>query len=130
MTTTEEDNAALRTRIRDLEAALMIGNDRLRATFHVSDQMRDILGVLLSLQVVTTDILESRLDLATEPKVAMHRLRQALAPYGIPIESANRVGYWLSEESKAKIGRLLEAKDEEISKNTQTIIAAAANQAA
>lgn len=110
MTSTEEDNEALRTRVRDLETALQIGSQSIHATFMLPPRLADILGVLLSQPVVTSDMIQNKLELATEPKVAVHRLRKAMEKYGIKIQSRNRVGYWIDEAGKAEINRLIAEK--------------------
>lgn len=107
---TEDEAAVLQGRIKDLEAALMIGSKAIGATFLLPPRLADILGILITQPVVTTDVMQTRLSLASEPKVAMHRLRKHMAKYGIKINSRNRVGYWIDDESKQQLRAMIEAK--------------------
>jgi hypothetical protein len=108
MTTANEE--VLHGRIRDLEATLLIGSKSIRAVFHLSPRLADIFGLLLSQDVVPTETLTTRLNLVSDAKVAVHRLRRQMAPLGITIHSRNRVGYWISDEDKAILHGMLEAK--------------------
>ena len=108
MTTANEE--VLHGRIRDLEATLMIGSKSIRAVFLLPPRLADILGLLLSQQVVPTETLQTRLNLVSDSKVAMHRLRRKMAPLGIKIHSRNRVGYWISDEDKVILQGMLAAK--------------------
>jgi hypothetical protein len=44
-----------------------------------------------------------RLNIATDAKVAIHRLRDALKGHGIEIKSRRGLGYWLEPEDKERI---------------------------
>ena len=45
-------------------------------------------------------------------KVATHKIRQKLKPYGIDIKTWRSIGYYLDDENKAKLKQLMEKKDD------------------
>ena len=45
-------------------------------------------------------------------KVATHKIRQRLKPYGIEIKTWRGIGYYLDDENKAKLKELMEKKDD------------------
>jgi protoheme ferro-lyase len=48
-------------------------------------------------------MIQQRLEIATDSKVAIHRLRQHMKPYGVAIQSKRCLGYWLEPETKQLI---------------------------
>lgn len=86
-------------------------NVKLRIAFKLSQQQVSLLLLLLSMKVVHPQVIYERLSVATEVRVAVHRLRHVLEPFGITIENKRSLGYWLSDESKARIREIL-AEDE------------------
>jgi hypothetical protein len=109
----KEEAEALRLRIRDLEAALGQKDEGLANTFKLAPKMTDLLGLLLSLPIVTSDQIDRRLGIASDAKVAIHRLRKELAPWSIAIFSKRLRGYWLDDETKAKIKQLISPAQDE-----------------
>ncbi|MGE0677822.1 hypothetical protein [Pseudolabrys sp.] len=99
----QEKLAVQEARIADLEAVLGMHDKSLAATFKLSKSLSDILGLLVSLPAVTPEMINVRLEIATDPKVAIHRLREALKPWGVKIEAKRSLGYFLSPEEKARI---------------------------
>lgn len=99
----EAENAELRAKIRDMEKVLGVKDQDLLLTFKLTPSLNSIFGLLLSQKLVTSEMIEHRLALATESKVAVHRLRQALKKWGIGIESRRNIGYWLSTDTKAQV---------------------------
>jgi biotin operon repressor len=97
----------LRARIRDLELTLGQGDDNLAVTFRLTPVLNNLLGLLLSLPVVTPEMIRQRLEIAPDAKVAVHRLRKHLEPWGLAIESKRNVGYWLEHDAKTKIRELM-----------------------
>jgi hypothetical protein len=93
---------ALRQRVRDLEETLGLVNHTVGA-FKLSPAGARILSLMMRLPYVTPEMLENRLALATAAKVAMHRLRKRLKPFGIVVSSKHSVGYWLEPEQKDKV---------------------------
>lgn len=93
----------LLARIKDLEAALGQNDATLAASFDLSPKLSDLLGLLLKLRVVTSEVIQQRLGVASDPKVAIHRLRKAMARHGVRIEVRRGFGYWIGEEDKARI---------------------------
>jgi hypothetical protein len=103
----EAENEELRAKIRDMEKALGIKDQDVLLTFKLNPSLNSIFGLLLHQKLVTAEMIEQRLRLATEAKVAVHRLRQALKPWSIEVESRRNIGYWLSPETKARIRELI-----------------------
>jgi hypothetical protein len=99
----EAENIQLKARIRDLEAALSQNDHTLALAFALPPRLSDLLGLLLNLPVVTSDMIRQRLEIATDAKVAVHRLRKHVDKFGIKIEGRRGFGYWLTEETKAAI---------------------------
>jgi hypothetical protein len=52
---------------------------------------------------VTPEMIVMRLNIATDSKVAVHRLREALKPYEIEVRSKRGLGYWLDAETKERV---------------------------
>lgn len=99
----EDEVVQLRARVRDLEAALSQNDHSLALAFNLPPRLSDLLGLLLSLPVVSSEMIRQRLEIATDAKVAIHRLRKHISPYGIEIMGRRGFGYWISEETKEAI---------------------------
>jgi hypothetical protein len=93
----------LQAKISDLKAALKQDDYELLIKFNLTPALNNLLGLLMALDLVTPEMVEQRLEIATAAKVAIHRLRALLKPYGIKIESRRHLGYWLTPETKARI---------------------------
>ena len=106
----DDEKAQLRARIRDLEAALGQSNENLAVTFRLTPVLNNLLGLLLSLPNVTSEMIRQRLEIATDAKVAIHRLRRHLEPWKIEIKSRRSLGYWLEDEDKEKIREAVAAR--------------------
>ena len=106
----DDEKAQLRARIRDLEAELGQSNENLAVTFRLTPVLNNLLGLLLSLPNVTSEMIRQRLEIATDAKVAIHRLRRHLEPWKIVIKSRRSLGYWLEDEDKEKIREAVAAK--------------------
>ncbi|MGZ3665691.1 MAG: hypothetical protein ACXVDA_14555 [Ktedonobacterales bacterium] len=111
----EEEFARLRTRVRDLEHTLNLGNKHLRQALKLPPALSDLLGLLLSLPTVSVAVIQSRLEISTDAKVTKHRLKKKLEPFGIVIQSAKNVGYWLDEADKVKVRQLMAEAEAEAS---------------
>ncbi|MCK1741373.1 hypothetical protein IVA80_10975 [Bradyrhizobium sp. 139] len=98
-----EETAHLRTRVRDLELVLGLRDESLVATFRLTPVLNNVLGLLLNVPAVTPEMVRQRLEIAHDAKVAIHRLRKHMLPYGITVQSRRNVGYWLDDEAKMKI---------------------------
>lgn len=112
----EAEIATLKARIHDLETTLGLEADHLGVYFELPKSLASLLGVLMARPNVTNDMVQQRLELATDTKVAMHRLRVQLTPFherlGIAkgeeiIQSRRGLGYWIAPELKAKINSLV-----------------------
>jgi hypothetical protein len=109
--------ALLQTRVRDLEAVLNQNNAALALTFHLPPAHANLFGLLLSVPVVTHDAIQHRLEIATDPKIAIHRLRKRLKAWharlgleedAILIHGRRHVGYWVEATMRPAIRRLVE----------------------
>lgn len=106
----DDDKERMQNRIRDLELALGQSDDGLVATFRLTPVLNNLLGLILSVPVATPEMIRQRLEIAHDAKVAKHRLKKALAEFGIHIKSRRSVGYWLEDEDKAVIRGMVAAK--------------------
>lgn len=100
----------LRARIKELESLLRVSDQDVKlaaTTFGLPAGMARLFGLLRSLPVVTAEIAEQRAGMATDIKVAIHRLRKYLLPHDIVVQSQYLVGYWLTPETKARIDKMI-----------------------
>lgn len=102
--------AALQQRVRDLEACLGLNDRHLGSIFKLSSSLTNLLGLLMSVPNVTPDMISTRLRIATDPKVAIHRLRAELDDWAtrnkkapLVIHSKRSLGYWLDDDTKTRI---------------------------
>ena len=100
----------LQQRVKDLELTLGQNNDNLAVTFKLTPVLNNLMGLLLSLPNVTPEIIRQRLEIAPDAKVAIHRLRKHLSPFGIEIKSRRNLGYWLEDETKLRVRQMLAEK--------------------
>ena len=97
----------LRARVSQLEAALNQKSKRMASAFNLTPSLSDLLGLLLSLPHVNSEVVQDQMGTFTSIKVAMCRLRKILAPHGVEIKSQRFGGYWLTEKDKIYIRSLL-----------------------
>lgn len=102
-----ENTEELRAKLRDLQTVLRQNDRRIQSVFKMSPALANCLGLLLSLDVVQGDLIDERLELSTQARSIIFRLRKHLKPYGIRIKSHRTVGWWLDADTKAKINRML-----------------------
>jgi hypothetical protein len=120
MTPSESDEiAVLKARIRDYETVLNQNNLHLAITFGLTPSISNILGLLLALPVVTPKAIQHDLEIATDPKVAIYKLRTILNPWhtrlglgekDLLIHGRRLVGYWLEPAVKEKIRAAVSAR--------------------
>ena len=102
----------LEEKLREANYRLQQTDQSLIATFKLPPQRMKLMGLLLTLPIVTTEIIAQRLGIDIEVRVAMNRLRNDLAKWELRIESRRKLGYWFTEETKARIKALVsEAND-------------------
>lgn len=89
----------------DIEASV-----GLRLAFRLTPQETSLMLLLLTMEFVSNDLIYERLNVATEVRVAIYRLRRSLKRYQISIESKRNFGYWLNSETKAKVKALITRK--------------------
>lgn len=101
--TTECDELVqAKARIRDLEFALGQNDHSIALAYNLTPKLSDLFGLLIALPVVTSEMIRQRLEIATDAKVAIHRLRHNL-PADVKVHGRRGFGYWLDEATKAEI---------------------------
>ncbi|MGZ3672901.1 MAG: hypothetical protein ACXVCO_01205 [Ktedonobacterales bacterium] len=93
----------MKARIQDLEAALGQKDHTLAITYKLSPTLSDLLGLLISVKVADPAMIQQRLEVVTDAKVAVHRLRKRMKHFGIEIHGRRLVGYWLDDETKERL---------------------------
>jgi hypothetical protein len=115
LTPRERDElAALRQRVHDLECCLGLHDDHLGVFFRLPSSLTKLLGLLMARPNVTPEMIHQRLEIATDAKVAVHRLRAHLKKWSeengetpvLDIESRRTLGYWLDDRVKKRITEL------------------------
>lgn len=113
---TPELSAALRRieeleeQIRDLKSALGQDDPTISITFKLSASLSNALGLLMARIVVPGEMLSQSLGIATDSKVLINRLRNEMKDYGVKIEGRRNVGYWLDEDTKAKVRGMIHSQ--------------------
>jgi hypothetical protein len=100
-----EDIETLRSRVAELESALGLKNETLTSLYKLTPAMTSLLGLLVELPIVHDEIIQERLKLAANAKVAVYRLRRQLEAHDIQIHSRRGSGWFLDEETKQRIQR-------------------------
>ncbi len=103
--------AEAHARISDLEAVLGLSDDNIGVAFRLSSSLTKLLGCLLATPNVTPDMVTVRLNICSDAKVAIHRLRHVLKGYceangitpTIEIHSQRGLGYWIEPADKKTI---------------------------
>lgn len=116
----------LKARIRELEMAVGIANDYQSNIFRLPTSLRRLLGMLMASEFVTPDMINGDLEIQSDAKVAIHRLRRLLKPWNIEINSRRFVGYWIDEETKERVKdlvtqRVTENSEEDTSKTPENV---------
>jgi hypothetical protein len=95
------------------DAEMAVG---LRIIFQLTPQETNLMLLLLTMKYVPPELIYDKLNVATEIRVAMYRLRKALTRFNIQIQSKRTFGYWLTDETKVRVRAILskDLKEEEI----------------
>jgi hypothetical protein len=102
-TTLDEKDA----RIHELEEQLRLKHEIYLQPFGLTQQQGKLLALLMEVPVASAETIRLRVDMNTEAKVAVHRLRSRLKPHDI--NNAKRFhGFWLSPDDKAKVKVVVE----------------------
>jgi biotin operon repressor len=72
-----------------------------------------VLGLMITRPHVCAEMIQQRLDVSSDAKVAKHRLQKALDPWGIKIQCRRGLGYWLSDADKQKVIAMTAEKPQE-----------------
>lgn len=94
---------SLKARIKELEKLLGQSDRRYDIAFQISRSQSRLLGLFCSVPLVTNEMIEERLEIATDARVAVHRLRQSLARHGVKILTHAGTGYSMPADMKAKV---------------------------
>lgn len=106
-TATTQDKDA---RILELEGLLQdqhLGYEHYIRPFKLTQQQAKLLALLMEVPVASASIIQRRIKMSTEAKVAIHRLRNRMNEYGITISAKRFYGFWLDSEEKAKIKAMM-----------------------
>lgn len=106
----------LKVRIRDLEDALGLSNTDIATAFHLSPSLGRILSLLVSVPSVSRHMIEQQLEIVSDAKVAIYRLKLDLNRYTdadrsprIIIHGKRSHGYWLDRATKERIKQIVAA---------------------
>jgi Protein of unknown function (DUF2782). len=102
----------LQARVRELEDMITQSSTSMMLAFKLPPIPHKILTLLLKLKVVTAEMIEVRLDISSDARVAVHRLRSRMRLYGIDIKHQRGHGYYLTPEAKDRIRALVQAFDD------------------
>jgi hypothetical protein len=94
--------AGLRARIKSLERTLGHNDLSLAMAYHLTPQLNNLLGLLMAQPIVTDDMVRDN-RIATQPKVALNRLRKHLKSYGVLVQRKRILGFWLDNDTKETI---------------------------
>ena len=107
-TATVQDKDA---RIQELEGLLLdnksVGYEHYIMPFGLTQQQAKLLALLMDVPVASADIIQRKIKMSTEAKVAVHRLRNRMKLHGIEIKAKRYYGFWLDSEEKAKIREMM-----------------------
>jgi DNA-binding response OmpR family regulator len=103
MVSIELQVAKLQARVDELEAMLGQNDNRIAIAYGLPPRMSNLLGLLLTVEVATPEMIQDQLGIATNTKVAIHRLRTYMALHDVTIHSQRGLGYWLDEETKQRL---------------------------
>lgn len=95
-------------RIQELEELLQLDHEHYVRPFNLTQQQAKLMALLMDAPVATAETIHKRVGMDTEAKVVAHRLRQRLKPFGIKISAKRFVGFWLSDEDKAKVKEIID----------------------
>jgi hypothetical protein len=79
-----------------------------RRAFRLTALQAKLLIALVDSRRLTMENIEFDLGIATDAKVAIHRLRRRLSPYQVKIESIRDGGYWLTDAEREKVLGILQ----------------------
>lgn len=86
------------------EADLSVG---LRLMLGLTLQETKLMLLLMQVELVTANLVNERLGIPTaDVRIAIHRLRNMLHPHNITIQSKRLFGYWLTDDTKARVRQL------------------------
>lgn len=77
--------------------------------FELTQQQAKLLALLMEVQIASAETIHKRIDMATEAKVAIHRLRQRLKKFNINISAMRFRGFWIEPEDKDKVKQVMGA---------------------
>lgn len=90
-------------RIMELEEQLRLDHEKYMRPFNLTQQQAKLLALLMDVPVASAETIRTRVDMSTEAKVAVHRLRARLEPYQIAIQGRRFHGFWLEPTEKQKV---------------------------
>lgn len=106
-TATVQDKDA---RIHELEGQLQAqhaGHEHYIMPFGLTQQQAKLLALLMEVPVASADIIQRRVKMSTEAKVAIHRLRARMKLYDVEIKAKRFYGFWLEPDQKTKVKEMM-----------------------
>ena len=106
-TSTGQDRHA---RIDELEGRVKehpVGREDYIMPFCLTQQQAKLLALLMEVPVASADIIQRRVKMSTEAKVAIHRLRARMKLYDVEIKAKRFYGFWLEPDQKIKVKELM-----------------------
>ena len=107
---TTENIDTLKARIVELEGLLKQSDRTIETVFRLPPALSKLMGLMLATPNVNEKMICEQLNIATVGKVAIWRLRQSIAPWGIEIQARRSVGWWFDEAAKSKIKKILDGE--------------------
>jgi hypothetical protein len=75
--------------------------------FDLPPKLGDLLGLLYTMPVVSKETIVNRLEIATDAKAAVYRLRKLVEKHNIEIVGRREYGYFLTDSSRDIVRRRL-----------------------
>jgi len=88
-------------------APASVGYENYIMPFKLTQQQAKLLALLMEVPVASAHVIQNRVKMSTEAKVAIHRLRNRMDEYGIKISAKRFYGFWLDPDQKAKVRELM-----------------------
>jgi hypothetical protein len=84
-----------------------VGHEHYIMPFGLTQQQAKLLALLMEVPVASADIIQRRVKMSTEAKVAIHRLRARMKLYDVEIKAKRFYGFWLEPDQKIKVKELM-----------------------
>lgn len=106
----ERENIILKARVRQLQKALLQEDRRIERLFGLSPNLSNFLGLLVTKEFVSKDLVQYEMNVVADAHVSVWRLRKSLEPHGVKIRTMRGLGWYLDEETKQRVTKAIEAQ--------------------